>query len=136
MKTVMAFWAATIAFLSGLLLWRNKRKYPSKSVLWLILKSLSELAILVLSALRMPALLCAWIGLWVTRPIKEPWLRTTIGVILGFGLGYLMLFGMEILLILSVFAVDDITGEKNGFLKNLKEARNADTKRRVTVATA
>jgi hypothetical protein len=126
MKTVMAFWAGTLALLSGILLWRNKRKYRSKSVLWLITKSATELAILMLSAFRMPALLCAWIGVWVTKPIKASWLRVTVGVVLSIGLGWLMAFGMEIILLLSVFAVDDITGEENGFLKNLREARDAD----------
>jgi hypothetical protein len=129
MKTVLAFWAATIVFLSGLLLWRNKRKYPSKRVYWLITKSLTELTIVVTSAIRMPALLCAWISLWVTKPIKEPWLRTTVGVLLAVGLGWLALFGMEVILLLSVLAVDDITGEQSGFLGNLKRAKEAEKER-------
>lgn len=128
MKTVMAFWAATIVFLSGLLFWRNRRKYPGKALLWLITKSGTELALLIVSAIRLPALLCAWIGLWVTRPIKEPWLRTTVGILVAAALGYMSIFAMEVILILSVFSIDEVTGESTGFLKNFNEAKAADKK--------
>jgi hypothetical protein len=131
MKTVLAFWAATIVFLSGLLLWRNKRKYPGKRAVWLITKSFTELTIVVVSALRMPALLVAWITLWITRPIKEPWLRTTVGVLLAIGLGYLAVVAMEVILLLSVFSIDEITGEENGFLRNYKHARQSAQSRPV-----
>jgi hypothetical protein len=129
MKTVLVFWTATILFLSGLLFWRNKRKYPGKQVVFLITKSMTELALLMLSALRLPALLCAWISLWVTRPIKEAWLRTTVGILIAVGLGYLSIFAMEIILLLSVFSIDEITGTEHGFLKNWTKARQADERR-------
>jgi hypothetical protein len=136
MKTVLAFWASTVVFLSGLLLWRNKRKYPRKPVVWLMTKSLTELTILVVSALRLPALLCAWISLWVTRPIKQAWLRTTVGVLLAFGLGWLSMFAMELVLLMSVFSIDEITGEDQGFLKNWKHAKEADEARHYAPAAA
>lgn len=134
MKTVLAFWTATIVFLSGLLLWRNKRKYPAKTVKWLMTKSLTELTILVASAIRLPALLCAWIGLWVTKPIRQPWLRVTVGVLTTVVLGYLSLFAMEVVLILSVFSIDEITGEKEGFLRNWNFARDHDRRRSTSAA--
>jgi hypothetical protein len=42
---------------------------------------------------------------------------------------------MELVLLLSVFSIDEITGEKNGFLGNLAKARDAD-KRRTELARA
>jgi uncharacterized membrane protein YphA (DoxX/SURF4 family) len=135
MKTVIAFWTATVLLLSGLLFWRNKVKYPTKRVPFLILKSATELSILMVSAIRLPMLLCAWISLWITRPIKAAWLRTTVGVLVAIGLGYLCIFAMELVLLLSVFSIDEITGEKNGFLGNLARAHDAD-KRRTELARA
>ena len=135
MKTVIAFWAATVLFLSGLLFWRNKRKYPAKRVPFLILKSGTELAILMVAAIRLPMLLCAWIGVWITRPIKAAWLRATVGVLVAVGLGYLCIVAMELVMLLSVFSIDEITGEKNGFLGNLAKARDVD-KRRTELARA
>jgi hypothetical protein len=129
MKTVVAFWTATVLLLSGLLFWRNKVKYPAKRVPFLIHKSATELSILVVSAIRLPMLLCAWISLWITRPIKAAWLRATVGVLVAIGLGYLCVFAMELVLLLSVFSIDEITGEKNGFLGNLSKARAIDRHR-------
>lgn len=77
----------------------------------------------LLTALRLPVLLVSWICLWLTKPIQTPWIKVTIGVIAGSILGFLSMVALEVLIVVSVFSIDEITGEREGFLFNLKKAR-------------
>jgi hypothetical protein len=129
MKLRFAFWTVVTVLLSGLLFWINTRKYSSKSVLWRMSKAGAEVGILVLSATQLPALLVCWLGLWLMRPIETPWIKATVGVIAGIIFSFFATFALEVLLILSIFAIDDITGASSGFLKNWQMAKERDRER-------
>ena len=128
MKSVVAFWATAIAVLGGLLFWRNRTKYQSKSSAWLLGKSGVELLILFLTAAFMPALLIVWLVVWATRSIENPWLRTILGVVTGIVFGFVSNVAVEVLVILGVFSIDMKTGahDQGGFLHCWDRAKQAD----------
>jgi hypothetical protein len=118
LKKWFAFWAAAIGVLGLLLYWKNAYTYSHQSLMWKVGKSFADLVVIILAAARLPALLVAWCILWLTRPIKTPVWRTTVAVVIGTILGVLAsttVGAMEIIVLLSVFAVDLVTG-KQGFL--------------------
>ena len=125
MKLRLIFWIVLGSLISGLLVWRNAKLYPFRSVAWRAVKSASEIAVLFLSALCLPIVLITWCGIWLTRPIKTPWIKATVGAVVGVILSAAALYSMELLLILGVLSIDDITGEREGFLKNLRRAKQA-----------
>ena len=125
MKLRLLFWIVLSACISGLLLWRNTKIYPFRSVAWRATKSASEIAVLLLSALCLPIVLITWCCIWLTRPIKTPWIKATLGAVVGVILSAAALYSMELLLILGVLSIDDITGEREGFLKNFRRAKQA-----------
>jgi hypothetical protein len=125
MKLRVIFWAALGGIISGLLFWRNTRRYPARSVTWRITKSASEIVILLVSALRLPVVLISWCGIWLSRPIETPWIRVTVGAVAVIILSFFALYAMELLILIGVFSIDDITGEREGFLKNLRHAQQA-----------
>ncbi len=126
MKLRLIFWACLSGLISGLLFWRNSRRYPGKSITWWIAKSVVELVLIMLSAICAPVVLAAWVGAWICRPIKEPWLRVTVGAVSGLFLGLISLYAMEFLILVGSLSVDDITGETTGFLSNLDRARKME----------
>jgi len=125
MKLRLFFWIVLSACISGLLFWRNTRIYPFRSVAWRAVKSVSEIAVLLLSALCLPVVLITWCCIWLTRPIKTPWIKATVGAVVGVILSATAVYSMELLLILGALSIDDITGEQEGFLKNLRRAKQA-----------
>ena len=125
MKLRLLFWIVLSAGISGLLLWRNTKIYPFRSVAWRATKSASEIAVLLLSALCLPIVLITWCCIWLTRPIRTPWIKATLGAVVGVILSATALYSMELLLILGVLSIDDITGEREGFLKNFRRAKQA-----------
>ena len=128
MKLRLIFWIVLSAGLSGLLFWRNTKIYPLRSRAWRAAKSASEIAVLLLAALRLPVVLITWCCIWLTRPIRTPWIKATLGAIAGVILTAAALYSMELLLILGVLSIDDITGEREGFLKNFRRAKQAAAK--------
>jgi hypothetical protein len=128
MKLRLIFWIVLSACLSALLFWRNAKIYPFKPVAWQIVKSACEIAVLLLSALRLPVVLITWCCIWLTRPIRTPWIKATVGAIVGVILSAAALYSMELLLILGVLSIDDITGEREGFLKNFRRAKQSAAK--------
>ena len=124
MKLRLIFWGALCAIITGFLLWKNNKKYPEKSIYWKIFKSCIEIIILLVSALRVPVLLVSWCSVWLMRPVKTTWAKATFGTLVGIILGFLAFNVMEILLILSVFSIDDITGEDYGVLKHYRRAKS------------
>jgi len=125
MKLRLLFWIVLSAGISGLLLWRNTKIYPFRSAAWRATKSASEIAVLLLSALCLPIVLITWCCIWLTRPIRTPWIKATLGAVVGVILSAAALYSMELLLILGVLSIDDITGEREGFLKNFRRAKQA-----------
>jgi hypothetical protein len=123
MKLRLIFLASMCTVVSGLLFWRNSARYPTKSVIWRAIKSIIELGLILLTAIRLPVMLVSWTCLWLTRPVDQPWLKITLGVIFGVTLGFVSAYFLELLIILGIFSVDEITGDKQGFLSNLAKAR-------------
>jgi hypothetical protein len=130
MKLRLIFWIVLSACLCGLLFWRNTKIYPLRSVIWRATKSASEIAVLVLTALRLPVVLITWCCIWLTRPIRTPWIKATVGAVVGVILSATALYSMELLLILGVLSIDDITGEREGFLKNFRRAKQGAAEHR------
>jgi hypothetical protein len=125
MKLRVIFWAILGSVLSVLLLWQNTRRYPTEPVKWRMGKSAIELVILLLSALWLPIVLVSWCCVWLTRPIKTNWIKATIGVLAGVSLSFMGLYVLELLLLIGVLSIDEITGDREGFLHNLYRARRA-----------
>ena len=125
MKLRLIFWLVLGSLISGLLFWRNRKIYPLKPVAWRIVKSAGEIAVLLLSALWLPVVLITWCCIWLTRPVRTPWIKATVGAVVGVILSAAALYSMELLLILGALSIDDITGEREGFLKNFRRAKQA-----------
>jgi hypothetical protein len=137
MKTLVALWAAIIALAGGWLFWRNRRRYAGKTWKWLLVKSVCELLVVLLTATMMPALLIIWLVVWATSPIKKPWLRTVVGVFSGVLFGFLSNFALEILIFLGLFAVDLKTGEsEGGFLNCWRRAKKEEQERGIHLVAA
>jgi hypothetical protein len=130
MKKWVAFWVTVTAILGLLLFWKNTKTYAEESVLWRIGKSLIDMGLILLCAIRLPALLIGWCVLWLTKPIEHPALRTTMAILTGMLLAVAGQTAIEILVLLSIFAVDLVTG-KQGFLLNWKKAGEAEEKRKL-----
>jgi hypothetical protein len=122
MKLRVIYWLTIGSVLVGLLYWRNT-KYSSNTIWWKLSKSLIELCTLVCISIRFPVLLVSWTVLWLTKPIKTGWIKVTVGAISGAALGFCAIFALEIPLVLSVFGIDQVTGDKEGFLSNLRKAK-------------
>jgi lysylphosphatidylglycerol synthetase-like protein (DUF2156 family) len=124
MKTLITFWALAVTFVGGCLLWRNRLRYKRKSWFWTLGKSLSETALLFLTAALLPALLIVWLVLWITKPIKKPWVKTLVGVLSGLVFSLCSSFMLELLVVLGIFAIDLKTGDgKGGFLHCWEQAK-------------
>jgi hypothetical protein len=121
-KSWIAFWTTALALLLGLLFWKNTKSYAQRSRLWRLGKSLVDFALILMAAIRLPALLIGWCVLWATRPIKHPALKATVAVIAGLLFGLAGHAAMEILVLCSVFAVDLVTG-RAGFLRRWEESK-------------
>lgn len=123
MKLRLIFLVTLCSTVLGLLFWRNSSRYPTKSILWRAGKTVIELSLVLLTALRLPVMLVSWSCLWITRPIQTPWIKVTVGVAIGTILGFLSMYALELLIIIGVFGIDDITGDRDGFLMNLARTR-------------
>jgi hypothetical protein len=77
-----------------------------------------------------PALLAAWIGLRLTKPIKDPRLKVTVGVLIGAAIAFVSTYVIRVVLLLAVFPVDGITGSQDGILSDWKKAKWADLQRK------
>jgi hypothetical protein len=49
-----------------------------------------------------PALLAAWIGLRLTKPIKDPCLKVTVGVLIGAAIAFFSTYVIRVVLLLAV----------------------------------
>jgi hypothetical protein len=96
LKVKFAFGLAAAALL-GLLFWKNTKSYGSKTVAWRSTKSLIDFGLIVVTMLRLPALLVAWCVLWICRPIKDPVFRTTVAVFAGISFGLFGQMWLELL---------------------------------------
>jgi hypothetical protein len=63
-----ALWAALMAALFGLAFWKNSQSYPRKSRLWRLGKALIDTGLVILMVIYAPALLLAYVVIWLTSP--------------------------------------------------------------------
>lgn len=103
-------WAAAIAAVAGLVVWRNLRLYPKKHWHFHCWKSLVDTLLVVGLAWKFPVLLVVWTVTWLTRPIKTKIVQVSVGV----GLGYIMMVCsatvFEVIVLLSILAIDQVSG--------------------------
>lgn len=106
-----AFWATGLAALFGLSLWQNRRRYQQRSWWFVSIKSAVDTGLVSLLAMKMPAMLCGYVILWLSKPVKgKPMVRTTITTLLGVGISVAANRFMEAVVILGVLAMDLVSG--------------------------
>lgn len=103
--------AAGITLLFGLVLWKNHHSYRDKSKKWKTLKSLVDTS-LILAATRLPAILVSWCVVWLALPIKNHGLKVTVTVLSSVLFGLLVVYQIELIVLLSIPAVDLISGQR------------------------
>lgn len=132
MKRLYLAAIAGTSALFGLAYLKNTYSYKSKSLNWRLGKSLADTALVVLTAYKLPAMLVAWLVMWITRPLKRRGIQVTLSIIFGIIFHSIGGYVLEVLCILSIVAVDLVTGSngiygwwKNGppptFMPNWKE---------------
>ena len=94
--------------------------YRDKGKMWQATKSIAELGLIITLAWKLPALLIAWIINWLTWPIVNRDVRITVSVFSGIMLSTANQSFLEVILLLSVFAIDRITG---GVLRHWNKAK-------------
>lgn len=112
MKRVYLFAVAGLFTLMGLGYWLNGLRYPNKSVNWRVGKSALDVLLVATVALYLPALLIAWVVMWLTRPFKSKGLQVTSSVIFGIIFGSISGVALEVICVAGIFAVDLLTGDQ------------------------
>jgi hypothetical protein len=74
----------------------------------------------------LPAILAGWAVVWATRPVKDPMAKVVLASVFALVIGtFFMEYGFELVLLLSLFSVDLITGI-NGFTGHLKRIEQGE----------
>jgi len=105
------FWAACIATLCGLALWKNSKSYPAKSKLWRLGKSAIDTGLVLLMVLYAPALLLMYVVIWLTSPFKNKIMQSTAAFASILAVSHLAGIVFEAVAVFGVFAVDLLTGQ-------------------------
>jgi len=99
-----------MAVLLSLAFWRNRKTYK-KPFLWTAGKSLIDVALVLGLAFRLPFLLCAYVIMWLTKPLaNRPVLRVAYGALMGLAITFLSGFAIELVVIAGIVAIDQVTG--------------------------
>ena len=121
-----SFLAIGIASLLGISIARNWFAYKQKPGKWRIGKSLIEVVLILLIGEWLPAILAGWAVVWATRPVKDPMAKVVLASVFALVIGtFFMEYGFELVLLLSIFSVDLITGI-NGFTGHLKRIEQGE----------
>jgi len=105
------FWAALTAALLGLAFWKNSRSYPHKSWLWRLGKAVIDTGLVVLMVIYAPALLLAYVVIWLTSPFKNKITQVTTAFVCILAVTHLAGVVFEAVTVLGVFAMDLLTGQ-------------------------
>ena len=100
------FWAALVAALLGLAFWKNSQCYPHKSRLWRFGKAVIDTGLVVLMVMYAPALLLAYVVIWLTSPFRDKIIQVTTAVAAILAVTHLAGVVFEAVAVLGVFAVD------------------------------
>ena len=105
------FWAALMAALLGLAFWNNSRSYPHKSRLWRLGKAVIDTGLVVLMVLYAPALLLAYVVMWLCSPFRNRVIQVTTAFASILAVTHLAGVVFEAVAVMGVFAVDLLTGQ-------------------------
>ena len=105
------FWAALMAALLGLAFWKNSRSYPHKSPLWRLGKAVIDTGLVVLMVLYAPALLLAYVVMWLCSPFRNRIIQLTTAFASILAVTHLAGVVFEAVAVLGVFAVELLTGQ-------------------------
>jgi hypothetical protein len=105
------FWASLAAVLLGLAFWKNSQSYPRKSRLWRFGKAVIDTGLVVLMVIYAPALLLAYVVIWLTSPFRNRIIQLTTGFASILVVSHLAGVVFEAVAVLGVFAVDLLTGQ-------------------------
>jgi hypothetical protein len=105
------FWAALVAALLGLAFWKNSQSYPRKSLLWRLGKAVIDTGLVVMMVIYAPALLLAYVVIWLTSPFRNRIIQLTTGFASILVVSHLAGVVFEAVAVLGVFAVDLLTGQ-------------------------
>jgi uncharacterized membrane protein len=105
------FWAAMVAALLGVAFWKNSRSYPHKSPLWRLGKAVIDTGLVVLMVLYAPALLLAYVVMWLCSPFRNRVIQVTTAFASILAVTHLAGVVFEAVAVLGVFAVDLLTGQ-------------------------
>ena len=105
------FWAASMAALLGVAFWKNSRSYPHKSPVWRLGKAVIDTGLVVLMVLYAPALLLAYVVMWLCSPFRNRVIQVTTAFASILAVTHLAGVVFEAVAVLGVFAVDLLTGQ-------------------------
>jgi hypothetical protein len=105
------FWAALMAALLGVAFWKNSRSYPHKSTLWRLGKAVIDTGLVVLMVINAPALLLAYVVIWLSSPFRNKIILVTTAFASILAVTHLAGVAFEAVAVLGVFAVELLTGQ-------------------------
>ncbi len=105
------FWAALMPALLGLAFWKNSRSYPHKSPLWRLGKAVIDTGLLVLMIIYAPALLLAYVVIWLSSPFRNKIMQVSAAFASILTVTHLAGVVFEVVAVLGVFAVELLTGQ-------------------------
>jgi fatty acid desaturase len=100
-----------MAALLSLAFWKNSRSYPQKSRLWRLGKAVIDTGLVVLMVVYAPALLLAYVVIWLTSPFRNKIIQVTAAFASILAVTHLAGIIFEAVAVLGVFAVDLLTGQ-------------------------
>jgi hypothetical protein len=106
MTKIILFWTTLFSFISGILYWRNIKKYKKRSKYWNFCKAISETFVLFLTAIFIPGLLIGWCITWIISPIKKIRLKIIFGIVISILLNCISTIAVELLIIIGIFSID------------------------------
>jgi fatty acid desaturase len=100
-----------MAALFGAAFWKNSQSYPHRSRLWRLGKAVIDTGLVVLMVIYAPALLLAYVVIWLTSPFRNKIIQVTTAFAAILAVTHLAGLVFEAVAVLGVFAVDLLTGQ-------------------------
>jgi fatty acid desaturase len=100
-----------MAALLGLAFWKNSQSYPQKSRLWRLGKAVIDTGLVMLMVVYAPALLLAYVVIWLTSPFRNKIVQVTTAFASILAVTHLAGVIFEFVAVMGVFAVDLLTGQ-------------------------
>lgn len=115
------YWTGLVAFLLGLLYYKNTQTNRGRTREWNIGQTIVEGVLIILAAAFMPPILIIYGSMWLTRSIQRPVLKAGASFIVSTILMVFLGTMLEVLIVLGVLSVGMVSED---FLKMLKERRD------------